>query len=656
MFYPVCKACEKQAEGGRFNRSCCLEVQDVWGRNTTKLFCKSCSLIKNDKTCPGCLIKKFGKEKYAEHNKGLIRISMDEPDTPKGTSTGSYTPYNGTSLLLPIDLAVSTPDEQGNVSKVFSYIIAQDTTLAPAVHKGLLSLLLCKWQIRDKAVVGDWVIAFMSKSIHGKYGLIRYIFKVTETQTLETYYGADCKRPDKIYSVLPGGKLQHRHDTLFHDCGDKYYLQEKDMKGHALLSDIFKTFSFANPLCLPSDLLDLGIKGIGKRTTVLSKSIETRLFDIVNMNPVNWHTYDIDYDTLNTDKKGLGGTTAIIDIIRSFIVTPHSINHEDSMKLLTKDNLSATETYQMSYLDSRKKLITGKLCDTEIEELVGGVPSGLQTYFRRNVPSLLPRLQYGSRNIPDKVYSGKSNPVYTEYKGQETTFEYLDMLPSGYIGDEHMNSYLAILRSMYCSAMFERIEKDGSIYGGNYTWLYDTFFWVKLVSFWKANFGKKNVNMEDKRVLRWMTGEMKMFMRDDSANIMLFKKWIIPVHKQHNGNSLQHGQDEDKDHWLVVVVDFLKKRFKLYDSLGRAHDWLNILKIVAFFVQKVIKEFTGKSIDTKSWKFWLMETAEQRDGDCGVHMAVNIHAILLRLVYTHTFTRTYITHAHTNTQAHTQTH
>ena len=42
--------------------------------------------------------------------------------------------------------------------KVFSYVVATDTGVAPNVDGGVCTVCLCKPEIRRNAVVGDWIV------------------------------------------------------------------------------------------------------------------------------------------------------------------------------------------------------------------------------------------------------------------------------------------------------------------------------------------------------------------------------------------------------------------------------------------------------------------------------------------------------------------
>ena len=95
--------------------------------------------------------------------------------------------------------------------------------MAPCEEESLLSLALCKPEIRKKAVVGEYVIGNVSKSLNmGKRAW--WIGRVSEVLTLREYYTKYMDRRDAIYRVSadddPDDELIHK-GGVFHNGRDK---------------------------------------------------------------------------------------------------------------------------------------------------------------------------------------------------------------------------------------------------------------------------------------------------------------------------------------------------------------------------------------------------------------------------------------------------
>ena len=63
---------------------------------------------------------------------------------------------------------------------IYSYLLVTDNGSAPCVQQNILSLAICKPRIRKAAKVGDYIIAFSSKSMKiSQNAKIIYIAKIT---------------------------------------------------------------------------------------------------------------------------------------------------------------------------------------------------------------------------------------------------------------------------------------------------------------------------------------------------------------------------------------------------------------------------------------------------------------------------------------------
>ena len=139
-------------------------------------------------------------------------------------------------------------------SRAYSYVVAIDlvapcgtTGMAPCVKDGLLSLALCKPNIRKSAKVGDVIIGYLPVKAFAMRGLVKYMAVITALLPPLEYHGrVDMCRPDQIYNAT-GGKLVHKGHVAYHLLGnDSLHQQEKDGRGNVLLSTQF--------VCVPGTL------------------------------------------------------------------------------------------------------------------------------------------------------------------------------------------------------------------------------------------------------------------------------------------------------------------------------------------------------------------------------------------------------------------
>ena len=100
------------------------------------------------------------------------------------------------------------------MTKLYSYVLREDTGLAPNPYHGFCTLACCKGPIRIRAEVGDWIIGTGSDS-RGKWrgNHISYAMRVTEVLKFDEYWRDErflAKRPN------PDGDLTE-------SCGDNIY-------------------------------------------------------------------------------------------------------------------------------------------------------------------------------------------------------------------------------------------------------------------------------------------------------------------------------------------------------------------------------------------------------------------------------------------------
>ncbi len=138
-----------------------------------------------------------------------------------------------------------TISERSEMSRLYIYKMTNDGGGAPCVHKGVLSLAICKPQIRSSAKVGDWVIGIGGKELGGK---LIYIAEVTKCEGGLSYYRKTeyTDRPDCIYELAANGAVEWREDSIYHPDG---HWMDRDIgatpgyeKANVLLSSNFTYF------------------------------------------------------------------------------------------------------------------------------------------------------------------------------------------------------------------------------------------------------------------------------------------------------------------------------------------------------------------------------------------------------------------------------
>ena len=96
--------------------------------------------------------------------------------------------------------------------RIFRYVVAYDSGVAPQPFDGYCTLAICKPQIRRAARVGDWVIGFRGRMV----GHVTYAMQVEEVLTPAKYWDdprfakrrpGRTRTPDNIYRPGPEGSL-----------------------------------------------------------------------------------------------------------------------------------------------------------------------------------------------------------------------------------------------------------------------------------------------------------------------------------------------------------------------------------------------------------------------------------------------------------------
>jgi hypothetical protein len=131
------------------------------------------------------------------------------------------------------------------MTRIYFYKLTADNGGAPHVHRGWLSLAICKPQIRKKAKEGDLIFGFAANSLHKDNRLI-YAARVTKNLSGGSYYGSKryARRGDCIYRfsddrlVWRKGARYHGPNDVSHDLGEHPFYE----RANVLLSGDFRYF------------------------------------------------------------------------------------------------------------------------------------------------------------------------------------------------------------------------------------------------------------------------------------------------------------------------------------------------------------------------------------------------------------------------------
>ena len=132
--------------------------------------------------------------------------------------------------------------------KLYSYKLVTDNGSSPCIYSNLLSLNICKPQIRKNAKINDYIIGISSKSMNlDQKPKIIYIARITNVITMNNYYKKYPNRPDNIYN---NKKLIK---NIYHDCTNI----KNDLSGiNTILSNDFIYFG-KNYINLPKKFYEI---------------------------------------------------------------------------------------------------------------------------------------------------------------------------------------------------------------------------------------------------------------------------------------------------------------------------------------------------------------------------------------------------------------
>lgn len=147
-------------------------------------------------------------------------------------------------------------------TKIYRYVHAHDTGMAPNPRHGQLTLATCKPGIRAVASVGDWVVGCFPSPLNK---LVSWAGRVSETIPVGEYSKFHPQREDAIYRVSEKGALERRpgFNVGYHEPVQNHLA---DYRGKVLLFDPTATWYFgADGQELPPILEHLAASGQGHR-------------------------------------------------------------------------------------------------------------------------------------------------------------------------------------------------------------------------------------------------------------------------------------------------------------------------------------------------------------------------------------------------------
>lgn len=154
--------------------------------------------------------------------------------------------------------------------RLYSYVVARDYGFAPNPFGGVCTLATCKPDIRQRAVVGDWVAGLTSAADRTALGFV-YIMKIDEVLTYDAYWvdpRFQFKKPCRVGSVkqMFGDNIYHQSPLgVWHQADSHHSLEggaanpkniANDTRSHAVL--VGRRFAYwgSAAIDVPRELLD----------------------------------------------------------------------------------------------------------------------------------------------------------------------------------------------------------------------------------------------------------------------------------------------------------------------------------------------------------------------------------------------------------------
>jgi hypothetical protein len=157
-----------------------------------------------------------------------------------------------------MDLRGTARDSE--MSRIWRYVLATDSGMAPCIQKGMLSLSCCKPMIRRYACLGEWVIGFVPKGKNP--GRVAWVGKVKDIVPLGEYERRFRGMKDAIY------RQRSRDGEILKPLRNNYHADElsrsRDRRGkNALIFDPFWYWG-GDGIPAPDEIADLAHYYVGQ--------------------------------------------------------------------------------------------------------------------------------------------------------------------------------------------------------------------------------------------------------------------------------------------------------------------------------------------------------------------------------------------------------
>ncbi|KAG6845661.1 hypothetical protein H0H87_005868 [Tephrocybe sp. NHM501043] len=176
----------------------------------------------------------------------------------------------------------------------------------------------------------------------------------------------------------------------------------------------------------------------------------------------------------------------------------------------------------------------------------------------------------------------KKRGVISKYAREQVNDTDLSRLrPGQWLNDEIINFYGAMLLGRSDDSKENPSNRKGiQILNVHY---FSTFFWSKLTE-----------GYEKGRLAKW------------TKKVDIFSKDVVLVPVNH-GNA----------HWTSAAINFRRKRFESYDSMGTRRD--NVFRALRAYIDAEHRNKKKKAFDFTGWQDYSIDEPQQENGyDCGV--------------------------------------
>lgn len=144
------------------------------------------------------------------------------------------------------------------MSRIWRYVLAHDTGMAPCLEGGTLTLACCKPDIRRSARRGEWVIGFAPKATG--HGRVAWVGQVAEVLPLGEYEARFRGRRDALYRSDGDDRLVPVQEIYHADQRSR----QRDLRGRNAL--IFNPFWYwgRNTIAAPDAIASMAHYYVGQ--------------------------------------------------------------------------------------------------------------------------------------------------------------------------------------------------------------------------------------------------------------------------------------------------------------------------------------------------------------------------------------------------------